>query len=226
MVTEGNAMESHPVEPGVPQCSPVSPILFAIYTSGLIKWVEEYVSEAEGLAFGHDLSWVATGNDVNHVVSVLGRCAAKPIEWASRRGLQFDTAKAEAVLFTPRWGHRTHFWPKLTAEIRVGNGSIQFNAQATRWLGVWMDVHLTFKEHHNRCMKIARAAEARLRSLTKTYGVVPERVRAVQVACVQAVALSGSELWWHPREVGSQDDLQHLLNRLARSILGTLPTTL
>jgi len=61
-------------------------------------------------------------------------------------------------------------------------------------------------------MKKARAAEARLRSLTKTYGVVLESVRAVQVACVQAVAQYGSELWWDPREVGRRDDLQLLLN--------------
>jgi len=38
MILEGNAMERHPVAAGVPQCSPVSSILFAIYTSGLIKW--------------------------------------------------------------------------------------------------------------------------------------------------------------------------------------------
>jgi hypothetical protein len=48
MIIEANAMERHPVEAGVPQGSPVSPILFAIYTSGLIKWVEEYVSEPGG----------------------------------------------------------------------------------------------------------------------------------------------------------------------------------
>jgi hypothetical protein len=41
MIIEGNAMERHPVEAEIPQGSPVSPILFAIYTSGLIKWVEE-----------------------------------------------------------------------------------------------------------------------------------------------------------------------------------------
>jgi len=41
MIIEGNAMERHPVEAGVPQGSPMSPILFAIYTSGLNKWVEE-----------------------------------------------------------------------------------------------------------------------------------------------------------------------------------------
>jgi len=55
MIIEGNAMDRNPVEAGVPQGSPVSPILFAIYTSGLIKWVEVYVSEAEGLSVVDDL---------------------------------------------------------------------------------------------------------------------------------------------------------------------------
>jgi len=212
MIIEGNALERHPVEAWVPQGSPVSPILFAIYTSELIKWVEEYLSEAEGLSFVDDLGWVATGSDVNHVVTILERCAAKSIEWASRRGLHINTAKTEVALFTRRRSHRKHLRPKLTAKIRVGNGTIRFNTQATRWLGVWMDAHLTFKEQHSRCMTKVRAAEARLRTLTKIYGVVPESVRAVQVACVPAVALYGSELWWEPREVGSRDDLQLLLN--------------
>jgi len=168
---------------------------------------------------------VATGSDVNHVVSILGRCAAKSIEWANRRGLLFDTAKTEAALFTRRRGHRKHLWLELTAKIRVGSGIIRCNTQTTCWLGVWMDAHLTFEEQHNGCMKQARAADARLRTLTKTYSVVPESVRAVQVACVQAVALYGSDLWWDPSEVGRRDNLQLLLNRHAKSILGVLLTT-
>jgi len=155
-------MERYPVEAGVPRSSPVSPILFPIYTSGLIKWVEQYVSEAEGLSFAYDLGWVATGSDVNHVVSIHESCAAKSIEWATRRGLQFDTAKTQVALVTRRQGHSKYLRPKQTAKIRVGNGSIRFNAQATRWVGVWMDAHLTFQEHHNRCTKTARAEEARL----------------------------------------------------------------
>jgi len=194
MIIESNAMERHPVEAGVPQGSPVSPILFAIYNSGLIKWVEQYVSEAKGLSFVDVLGWVATGSDVNQVVMILERCAVKSIEWAGRRGLQFDTAKMAAALFTRRRGHKKHLRPKLTAKIKLCDGFIWFNRQATRWLGVWMDPHLTLKEHQNRCMTKARAAEARLRTLTKTYGVVPESVRAVQLACIQAVALYGSEL--------------------------------
>jgi len=68
MTIEGNAVERHPVEAGVPHRSPMSPILFAIYTSGLIKWVKEYGSEAEGLTCVDNLGWVATRSDVNHVI--------------------------------------------------------------------------------------------------------------------------------------------------------------
>jgi len=79
MIIEGNAMERHPVESGVPQGSPVSPTLIAIYTSRLIKWVEEYVSEADELSFVDDLGRLATGGNDNHVVMVLERCAAQSI---------------------------------------------------------------------------------------------------------------------------------------------------
>jgi len=109
--------------------------------------------------------------------------------------------------------------------IQVGNGFIWFNKQATRWLGVWMVAHLTFKEHQNRCLKKARAAEARLRSLSNTYVVVQESVRAVTVACIQAVTWYGSEPWRDPNEVGRRHYLQLLLKRQARSVLGMLPTT-
>ena len=45
-----------------------------------------------------------------------------------------------------------------------------------------MDAHLTFKEHHSRCMKKAKAAEACLRSLKKTDGVVSPGVREDRIA--------------------------------------------
>jgi len=51
---------------------------------------------------------------------------------------------------------------KLSPEVRVRNGMIQFNTHATCSLGVWRDAHLMFKQQHNRCMKKARAAKAML----------------------------------------------------------------
>jgi hypothetical protein len=174
--------ERHQVAASIPQHSPVSPNLFAIHMSRLIKWVEVRVSRAEGLSFMDDVRCVATGNDINQVVRKLEACATVSIDWAARQELEFDTAKTEAALFTCRRGHKKHLRPKLTAIIRVRNGFVRCGREATRWLGVWIDAQLTFKEQHNQCMKKARAAEARLRSLTGAHGVVSACVRAVQVS--------------------------------------------
>ena len=51
-------------------------------------------------------------------------------------------------------------------------------------------------------------------------------MRAVHIACVQAIALYGSELRWNPQEGSRRDDQQLLLNRHARSTMVPLPTTL
>jgi len=65
-----------------------------------------------------------------------------------------------------------------------------------------MDTHLTFKQHHNHCMKKPRAAEARLPVLTRMHRLVADGVRAVQIPCIQAAGLYGSKLWWDTKEIG------------------------
>jgi len=73
-----------------------------MFTSGLIKLVEVYCSDAEGLCMVDNLGWELTGSDVNHVVSILARCAARSIELVGSRGLQFHMAETEAAQFTHR----------------------------------------------------------------------------------------------------------------------------
>jgi len=117
MVIEGDVMERHLVEAAILQRSQVSPILFAIYISGLIKWVEERVAGIEGLSIVDDVRWVATGSHVNQVFRTLEACARESIDWAERTELEFDTAETEAALFNRRRGHKKHLHPKLTAKI-------------------------------------------------------------------------------------------------------------
>jgi len=88
-----------------------------------------------------------------------------------------------------------------------------------------MDAHHTYNEHHIRCMKKAREAEARLHLLMRMHGIILELVRAVQVACVKVVALYGSEIWWNPTDIGRPEDCQLHQNRQGRLILGSLPAT-
>jgi len=60
---EGHSMD---VEMGVPQGSPVSPILFVIYLSGLFGQVEDKEKEcgSQGISFVDDVAWVVEGEDV------------------------------------------------------------------------------------------------------------------------------------------------------------------
>jgi hypothetical protein len=92
---------------------------------------------------------MATVSDFSLDVRYLESCARESIDRAERREQEFDTAKTEATLVTPTRGHLVNRRPKLTAKIRVVNGFVRFNIAATRWLPVWMDTQLSFKEHHN-----------------------------------------------------------------------------
>jgi len=113
------------VDVKVPWRSYVTLILYAIYTSGLIKWVKEYIS-AKALCFVDNLSWVETGRNHNQVISILKRCAGKSIGWASRQELQFNTAKRKWLSLCPDDPTR-HFWLKVRALMMVGNGFTWFN---------------------------------------------------------------------------------------------------
>jgi len=81
MVIDGNMMESHPLEVGLPQHSPVSLILFTMYIPRLIQWVEKRDSGGEGLVIMDDVGLVATGNNNNQVIRKLEACTKVSIDW-------------------------------------------------------------------------------------------------------------------------------------------------
>jgi hypothetical protein len=105
---------------------------------------------------------VAIGSDVNHIISILERCAARIIEWSSRQELQFYNAKTEVTQCIRRRGHRKHLRAKLTAKISIGKGVKHFNTEAIRSMSIWMDTHRPSKEQQNRCWKRTRAIYQRL----------------------------------------------------------------
>jgi len=80
MVLEGNVLQSHPLEAAVPQGSPMSLILFAIHTAGLITWVAESLLSVEGLSSVDDPGWVATRKDMNQLVKEMEAFTGESIE--------------------------------------------------------------------------------------------------------------------------------------------------
>jgi len=212
---EGDTMD---VEPGVPQGSPVSPVLFVIYLSVLFGQFEDKEEESgsEGISCFDDVAWVVEGEDVGECTQRLERCPAETTIWAKKNACQFDVEKTEAMLCTRRSKNKV---PKMNAQVRVGIHEVPYNKEATRWLGVWLDDILTLNDHTKKTLAKARKAQNRVRSLMTKKGLSSEGCKRIQVAAVQAVELYGSELWWHGQENRAQE-VQKLLNEQGRRVTG------
>jgi len=211
------------VETGVLEGSPVSPVRFVIYLSGLFGQVEreEEESGSEGISFVDDVAWVVEGEDVGECTQRLERCAAETTIWAKKNACQFEIKKMEAMLFTRR---RKSKEPKMNARVRVGNHEVSHNKEATRRLGVWLDDMLNLNDHTKKTLAKARRVQNRVRSLMVKKGLSSEGCKRIQVVAVQAVALYGSELWWHGQENQAQE-VQKLLNEQGRRVTGCFRTT-
>ncbi|KAJ5981995.1 hypothetical protein N7451_012095 [Penicillium sp. IBT 35674x] len=99
------------------QGSPVSPILFLIYLRAILDIIEEVVPGVRLLSFADDMGF-----------------------W--RPHTRSKNEKTEAVLFTRKRGQGLRSRIQR-AEITVGGHAISFNPEATRWLGIWLDVGST-----------------------------------------------------------------------------------
>ena len=147
-----------------------------------------------------DVAWWAEGKSEKKVARTLSNAAEATLDWAEN-GVAYDKAKAEVMFLSKR--RKNH-----TESVRV-----TMKSSATNTLGIWIVSKMTLKEHHSTRAKNARTTMHCIR-LTGQLGVCPDACRRTLMACVQALALYGVELWWDDREgsgVGNRrDELQKL----------------
>ena len=219
MSVDGQDDDPREVTIGLPQGSPISPALFAIYIADIHATVESQAQDSRGISFVDDVTWLVEGRDVGEVVQRLERCAAASLEWAEGNAVRFETSKTEAILFSRRKAHK-----RCQAPIRVGSQTVRFAPEATRWLGLWLDSELRLVENRHRRITKARQAEARLRRIVSKYGVPPASTRNLQMAIVQGTMLYGAELTWNVKK-GVAREYQDAINCMGRATLGAFQST-
>lgn len=178
LVIDGHDNSERDIETGILQGSPVSPILFLIYISGIFEEVTKNHPWASSLLFIDDLGFIASGKSVKEVAKSLEQVAKTVLDWGNSNSVSYDTSKTEAVLFS--MSHRQCLSKQLQEKkITVGDEQIEFKKEATRWLGVWLDSQLKFASHINERVKKARAMQIQIQELMQTYGLVPKLVRRI-----------------------------------------------
>lgn len=184
---EGTTTEDSPLTCGLPQGSPLSPIIFLLY-------IADILAEDSKLRFGYadDIALLTTGPSLEENTITLSQEVTNVLDWGDENKVSFDPAKCEAIHFT-----RKHKQPKDQPTIKAKDLEINASTKPVRWLGVWFDRRLSFRHHVETRVAIAKKAAQHLGHLTNTKGGIPAAaVRKAVTTCVLPIALYGAETWY------------------------------
>ncbi|PWI64325.1 hypothetical protein PCL_11268 [Purpureocillium lilacinum] len=213
---------SSPLQCGLPQGSPVSPILFLLYTEPIYR-----LGNPKGrFGYADDTGILCVGNSLEMTANRASRYVSELVTWGAANGISFDPAKTEVMHFC-----RTK--PKVSPP--VFHEGERRPEKAMRWLGIWLDSTLTFKTHVEKWTARAQAVAHHLRGLANTkHGPLPSAMRRAVRACVEPVLLHGVEAWypgltsprWTQPTKEGPSGIQELLRKMNKSLHNSMRAVL
>lgn len=220
------------IECGLPQGSPISPILFMLYIAPIFKMGKDTIK----FGYADDVAILAASNSLDDNVTELNATTLEILTWGASEGITFDPGKSELIHFSKR---RTEQNPDTTPTITMGDLTIKELANGKpyiRWLGILFDKKLSFKWHTKELATKAIVIARALKSLGNSIrGAPPRLLRQAAEACVLKRAYFGAETWWtgrtqfginHPTKVeGHINQLSKVTLECARAILPVWRTT-
>jgi ribonuclease HI len=211
---DGQTEDFASLNTGIPQGSPISPILFLIYIRDLFP---SLASSIKVLSYLDDISLTVSSYSLKKNTKILEREAAKLYSLGAKSAIEFDLDKTELIHFTTSKEAKT-------ASLQLPNGATIQPKELVRWLGIWFDPGLTFKHHVAKRVSQARSTLQRMNRLANSErGLSPLALRQLYLACVTSVADYGSPVWWKG-QAQFKRSLQALQNLALRKILGVFKT--
>jgi hypothetical protein len=197
---------------GLPQGSPLSPILFLFFNADLVQ--RRIDGNGGSMAFVDDYTGWVVGPTAEANRERLQTIIDEALDWERRSGATFEGEKTTLVHFT-RNPDRTSTTPMTI------KGEVVAPKETAKILGVVMDSKLRYKQH------IARAASKGLTAamaLKRLRMVSPSTARQLFGSTVAPVVDYASSIWMHACGSAAMASLNRVQRVGAQAITGAFRT--
>jgi len=166
-----------------------------------------------------DIGLVASSETIEENCSMLENAAEKLLQLQNQNNIQFDMEKIELIHFHSKRSIDNNNFP-----VSIRNNQIQ-SKNLIRWLGVWLDSKLSFKEHVEIKISAATRIFHQIARLSNTErGLSFQAMRQLYISCITSVADYGVPIWWNNQKY-LLEKYQKLQNSALRKILGAFKTS-
>ena len=194
--------ERQPIaQAGIPQGSPLSPILYIFYNANLIG---QPVDKTKGaLGFVDDYSpWVVGDNVDENIQTLQTTIITKTERWARESGATFEPSKTGLIHFTRRIEEGQQDGPDLQFQ-----GQDIKPSEHIKLLGVTLDSKMKFHQHVAR---VTAKAMKQCLAIKRLRGIRPKQVRQLYNATVTPIMDYCASAWYGPEKWGTTSLLRDM----------------
>jgi ribonuclease HI len=221
---DGCSEEPQPLRCGLPQGSPVSPVLFLMYANAPLERASR-AGNITDTSYVDDINIVVSRPRPDDVVRTLQGRTDQQIERASHLKLSLAPGKSEFILGLPatsKYRNHTEKVPpaqRLTAELTVV-GRVVAPSPAVRSLGVTIDDALTFRTHAARAASNGLQVLGSMGFLRRSKWSIPAYIAHHLVFTAMLPKMMwASPIWWNGKN-GVIEPVRMTYHAAARWITG------